>query len=89
MAKGKRRAQWQHEDLLNETWTLISDDFYLAHIDHLERRETVLNFEGCKRSADVEYLTEEAVGALGSLMKPAPRKRLQRAWADLRAIQDA
>ncbi|KAJ1439152.1 hypothetical protein B484DRAFT_391957 [Ochromonadaceae sp. CCMP2298] len=40
---------------------------------------------GFKNAMDAPYLTAEDVGALVAMMKPVARKRLEKAWADMRA----
>jgi hypothetical protein len=71
---------------LSEIWIIIGSRGYYCEV---EKEKDLLHRIGCEGSADVEYLTEENVGALAAMLKPVPRRRFQNAWAEQRAMKNA
>jgi hypothetical protein len=58
---------------------------FVEGAEGVHRRNELLQRIGFRDVEDVEYLTAEDVEALGGLLKPLPRRRLQGAWADMQA----
>ncbi|KAJ1401203.1 hypothetical protein B484DRAFT_437877 [Ochromonadaceae sp. CCMP2298] len=93
LAQAKARAQAEvpeqaiddHHTLLSVVWGILAEDEYLV-VAAQERDQHLLSI-GYKAKEDAEFFTAEEVESLVVMMKPVPRERLERVWADLRALR--